>query len=217
LITAIRLEADFLKQECENQSEDIVSSISEITNISSDVLKSIRNVTNRLRPSSMTHNSIVDTLKELHYNWKKHNRDIVSSFQSVDEVIELPDSISIVLYRVLQECLTNIARHAKNPKQVRINLFSGSLGELPENIINDTQFKMTSSPMITLTVEDDGNGFDVNTSHHGNGLAGMRERLQSIDGQFHISSQPGIGTKIVASLPLSFNEISKNSLLRNKK
>lgn len=216
LITAIRLEADFLKQECINHSYDVVSSINEIKIISSDVLKSIRNVTNRLRPSSMTHNSIIDTLKELHYNWKKHNRDIVSSFQSVGEVIELQDSISIVLYRVLQECLTNIARHARDTKQVKINLLTGKMNDLSDNIILDTKFTMTNSFMIILTVEDDGNGFDVNTSHHGNGLAGMRERLQSIEGQFQLISEPGIGTKVIASLPIPIQSYVK-LLVEDKK
>ncbi len=198
LITAIRLEADFLQQECKSYSDDIVSSISEIKSISSDVLNSIRNVTNRLRPSAMTQNSIVDTLKELHYNWKKHNHNISSSFQVSGEIPAVSDSISIVLYRVLQECLTNIARHASDSKQVTISLHSGLVDGSADNMSN----KQSNYSMLTLIVEDAGSGFDVNASHIGIGISGMRERLQGINGQFQISSEAEVGTKMVAIIPL---------------
>ena len=208
LITAIRLEADFLYQECQNHSADVVTSISEITTISADVLNSIRNVTNRLRPSSMTHNSIVDTLKELHYNWKKHNRKIASSFHVIGEAGRIPDSINIVLYRVLQECLTNIVRHASDSKQVTISLLAGLVDGLPDIIINDEKYKKINYSMITLIVEDDGKGFDMDTSHTGMGIAGMRERVQGYGGYFQLTSELGIGTKILAVIPLSYEKIS---------
>ena len=76
--------------------------------------------------------------------------------------------MSITAYRVVQECLTNIAKHAKAHRVVI-------------NVQRDEQF-------IFLNIEDDGIGFDQNRSSQGYGLAGMRERIQGLMGEIKIES-----------------------------
>ena len=99
----------------------------------------------------------------------------------------MPDAASISLYRVVQEGLTNVARHAR-ASQVWVRL---------EGDANQ----------VSLSVEDDGQGFDMEAvkrgSNHapGIGLLGMQERLELLGGGLEITSRPGRGTRLVARIP----------------
>lgn len=98
----------------------------------------------------------------------------------------LPDIINITLYRILQEALANVAKHA-DAKSVAISLAFG-----------DAQIK--------LAIADDGRGFalplPVDTPGGGIGLLGMLERCEMLNGTLHVASQPGCGTTITATIPL---------------
>lgn len=86
------------------------------------------------------------------------------------------------LFRVAQESLANVARHS-HATSVQVTLAFGA----------DT---------VVLTVQDDGEGFDAETTPHGHGLTGMRERLARIGGSMVLMSEPGSGTTVVARVPL---------------
>jgi len=98
----------------------------------------------------------------------------------------IPGDTEIVLYRVFQEALTNIARHS-GAKTARV------VARRDEHVLR-------------LSVEDDGEGFDPSTTsqgEHGVGLFGMAERLALIGGVLTVDSRPGQGTTIVAEIPLN--------------
>jgi signal transduction histidine kinase len=97
------------------------------------------------------------------------------------EADDLPEGLSICLYRVAQEALQNVARHAQ-AKTVRI--------ELKQN-----------PGSLVLSVQDDGIGFNVE-SLGGLGLVGMKERLRQVGGVLHVTSQSGKGTTVVAEVPI---------------
>jgi len=102
--------------------------------------------------------------------------------------MRLPLRVETALYRIAQEALTNVARHAR----------ASNVGVLLEN--RDTS--------VVLIVEDDGAGFDVSqvmgtSVHEGNlGLYGMRERAALLGGTLTIESSPEEGTSIFAEIPL---------------
>lgn len=98
--------------------------------------------------------------------------------------LALPPQPSLALFRIAQEALTNIRRHA-HARNVTL------------------RFTLTPERMV-LEVEDDGVGFDPTRTAAGiHGLAGMRHRVQMFSGEFSIDSGPGKGTRIIASLPLA--------------
>ncbi len=91
--------------------------------------------------------------------------------------------MEITLYRVVQEALTNIVKHARaGHVSVILTRRNGT---------------------ATAVVEDDGRGFDVAAPNPETlGLAGMRERLALVEGRLQVESRPGHGTTIVAEVPL---------------
>jgi signal transduction histidine kinase len=107
-------------------------------------------------------------------------------FETDPSLPALPDVYNITLYRVLQEALTNIVKHAQ-ASQVWVDL------SIEDN-------------MITLTVQDDGHGFVTESSPaNGIGLAGLQERLTVAGGNLNISSTPERGTILSAQFPISYD------------
>ncbi|HXQ88621.1 MAG TPA: ATP-binding protein, partial [Solirubrobacterales bacterium] len=86
------------------------------------------------------------------------------------------------VYRLVQEALTNAVRHAE-AKRVEVAV-EGSADE------------------IRIAIRDDGRGFDLALATGGRGLTGMRERIELFGGTIDVSSEPGRGTEIVATVPL---------------
>jgi signal transduction histidine kinase len=97
----------------------------------------------------------------------------------------LPEDVSLCLYRVAQESLRNIAKHAQ-ATNVRVVLSGRKDG-------------------ITLRVVDTGDGFDLNETKgkRGLGLISMEERVRLVSGKFSIRSQPGKGTIVQVCVPLN--------------
>ncbi len=99
-----------------------------------------------------------------------------------DELPALPETYRLALYRVAQESLTNVQRHAQ-ACQVWLEL-------------------ALEQEVITLLVKDDGLGFVADTQVAGFGLRGLRERAAHLNGEFHLETHPGAGTQICFHLPL---------------
>jgi two-component system, NarL family, sensor histidine kinase UhpB len=95
--------------------------------------------------------------------------------------------VETVLYRVVQEALTNVVRHAR-ARNATIQIARRGKGNL------------------RCSIRDDGSGFDLSTlaqgARGGLGLVGMRERLQAAGGKLQIRSQPGRGTELIADVPI---------------
>jgi PAS domain S-box-containing protein len=111
----------------------------------------------------------------------------------VPDADRLPPLLQTTLYRVLQEALTNVARHAE-ARHVRVRLGR-------------------EAATLTLCVQDDGIGMTPQVAlgplgagnHRGRGLEGMRERVALLGGSVHVESEPGVGTTITARIPVPAN------------
>jgi len=96
----------------------------------------------------------------------------------------LPPRVETGLYRIAQEAINNACQHAQ-ASQITVKL-------------------VATPQLVTLTVEDDGRGFDLeDVSSSRFGLVGLNERVKLLNGRFHIESTPGQGTLVEAELPLS--------------
>ncbi len=94
----------------------------------------------------------------------------------------IPAELKVSIYRILQEALTNICKHAQ-ATHVEIQI-------------------MTTSNYIYVIIDDNGKGFNLKQNTTGFGLQGMRDRTQSLGGQLEIQTAPRKGCRITASFPL---------------
>ena len=126
----------------------------------------------QLHPMILTDLGLKATLEDLVGHWAERNPELSFMMQCDDEVDHLDKRISIQVYRVIQECLTNINRHAK-ASRVKIIL---NIRDKPDR--------------LCLSVSDDGEGCIPDNYSSGFGLLGMKERINSLEGDFKIQSQP---------------------------
>ncbi|MFH0730329.1 MAG: ATP-binding protein [Pseudomonadota bacterium] len=157
-------------------------SLKNISDILIKCIGAVRRLAYDLRPSDLIRSGIVETLR-------KHCRDfsethmIPVDFQAGNfKEITMSDTLSINIFRLVQEGLNNILKHA-SASQVSIRLF-------------------TTFPHIILQIEDNGKGFDVRkrqafiTEEKRLGLRSMQERVELLRGSLQIDSKPGFGTRL---------------------
>jgi len=142
-----------------------------------------------LRPASIDELGLSNALADYVAEWSAQY-GIEADFYCGDAGIDgLSNEICTAIYRVLQEALTNVAKHAQRATNVSVIL-------------------ERSHAQCRLTVEDNGLGFHADSSllfkngRYGLGLAGMRERLTLIGGELEIESSRDVGTAIFARIPV---------------
>jgi signal transduction histidine kinase len=145
-------------------------------------LQDVRRLAVELRPAVLDDYGLVPALERLIDSFAEQ-RNVGVDFHSALGETRLPSEVETTLYRVVQEALTNIVKHA-NAKHISVSLARRESG-------------------VAAVIEDDGAGFDLRAVREdGVGLIGMRERLALLDGRLEIESRPGAGTTIVAEVPL---------------
>ena len=145
-------------------------------------LQDVRRLAVELRPAVLGDYGLVPAIERLVDAFAE--QDVRVDFHSALGETRLPSDVETALYRVVQESLTNIVKHA-NAKHISVSLARRESG-------------------VAAVIEDDGAGFDQRAVREGGvGLLGMRERLALLDGRLEIESRPGAGTTVVAEVPLS--------------
>jgi len=180
-IHAIKLDVEnTLSESIKDLPISVQAKLKNITNRLTDVSNDIRNISMNLRPSMLDDLGLEATIR-----WfvRKFSRilPVVKIKVIIDiEEHEIPESYKLSVFRIIQESLNNIAKHAKAQK-VEINL------EL-------------NAGVLRLSIIDDGKGFDVGSvaKRKGIGLGGMKERVTLGFGEFYLESKPEKGTKIEA-------------------
>jgi len=140
-----------------------------------------------LRPASLDELGLTNTLENYVGDWSKKQM-ITADFHCADASLDRrSNEIRTTIYRVIQEALTNIAKHAK---ATQVSIVVG-----------------VAESTLHLTIEDNGRGFDLTRLHSRLGLAGMRERLLLVGGELNIESSQDAGTTIFARIPLASEQV----------
>ena len=147
-----------------------------------EVLSQVRNLSSSLHPGMLEDLGLVPTLN-WYFNDFSKKTDIEIHFHHEGLENELPADVKITIYRVVQEALTNIVRYA-------------AVKEANVSIILDGQ-------RLFIRIEDKGKGFNPEFQSQGVGLRGMRERVNSFNGQLRIISAPGEGTRVEVEILLA--------------
>jgi len=185
-ITAIQADSKIIQELSKGCDARLQASASAIEGVSSRIYEVVHSMMQRLRPSMLDDLGLVETLKEEVDAWQARQPDTAYRLILTGNLATLGESINITIYRILQECLTNIAKHAMATEVVII------IG-----IIEGSPMKR-----VRLEIEDNGVGMDTDSLGGGFGLIGMRERVEALKGEFGFSASPGFGIKITATLPL---------------
>jgi signal transduction histidine kinase len=162
------------------EAEKTRSFLQEAQQLGARALQEVRRSISTLRSNPLRGQSLSDAIAQAVQEF--HQATDIQPDLTIQIPSSLSTEISMALYRILQEALTNIYKHS-GATQVRIYL-------------------QQYSDTVQLEIEDNGQGFDPDTNTTGFGLQGMRERTATLNGRMQISSQFGSGCRIHILVPL---------------
>jgi signal transduction histidine kinase len=165
------------------RSDDVPTALAELRELVVATLQDVRRLAVELRPKALDDFGLSVALERLVQTFKEAT-GISVEFQSQLGEQRLPSEVETTLYRIVQESLTNVAKHA-GAQRVSILL-------------------VRRPGVVSALIEDDGHGFTEDDEGRGGiGLSGMRERLALLDGRLTVESGRGTGTSLVAEVPLT--------------
>jgi PAS domain S-box-containing protein len=180
-LTALRMSVSLLRVRFGQDNPALTEHAKGMTQLVDRNIQVVRNVAASLRPAALDM-GIQPALEWLVDEFGRH-AGIAANLLVMDENIVLDDDSQTAIFRIVQESLTNVARHAA-ASQVTVTLDS-------------------SGDCCQVTVQDDGVGFDPGQVGKSSlGLVGMRERVLMVGGAIDIDSAPGRGTTVVVRVPL---------------
>jgi signal transduction histidine kinase len=182
-LTSLKVRLQMMSQQC--PVPELKPQIKDFQRLVSKTLEDVHNLALELRPSALDDLGLAAAL-ERYVNECRQNYPLEIDLAIYGlEHERLPSTVETALYRIVQEGLTNVARHAKaNTASILIERRNGC---------------------VRAIIEDDGVGFDmhkVESASHRLGLYGMRERAELLDGKFFVESEPGKGSSIYSEVPL---------------
>ncbi len=196
-ITAIQADAEIISEfaaaRCDSRLE---KSAEAIKGVSARIYEFVHSTMQRLRPSILEDLGLAETLRQEVDAWQTRHPKTRCTLSMNADLGGLQEQTEITIYRIVQESLTNIAKHA-NASNVSINF----------DVLDDfTVGDADSIPIKVLrfSIRDDGVGMDSKPARGmGLGLIGIRERASALCGEMSIQTTNGEGLEIIVTLPLS--------------
>ena len=191
---------DLAKRKVKNGDDDALNTIEKGTETLGSAIKEVRRISHDLRPGLLDDLGLSAALESLTSNFDEHT-GIKVDLNTVVFKNLLPDDAKTALYRVAQEALTNIEKHA-NASKIRIDLTSNQSG-------------------LKMIIADNGIGFnnkktnEININNRGLGLRNMTERMAHFSGSLHVKTS-NKGTVLTAKMPRSIYTKAKQKALENE-
>jgi signal transduction histidine kinase len=185
-LTALRISLDILRTYLsDNANQALRSRLDDADSLLQAIVISVENMMSELRPPMLDDYGLLPAL-QWYANEFSNRTDIKVIVDGDERVGRLPQTAEIALFRIAQEALNNVAKHAR-ARHVRVAL-------------------ERSASRISMSVSDDGVGYDTtpplgSRGRPGLGVVTMRERTQAIGGQFEIGTAPERGTRVVVRIP----------------
>jgi PAS domain S-box-containing protein len=183
-LTGLYLNIAWLKNRSGKQTDDVKAKLDEISTMVNDTIESIKETSSFLRPDMLYELGLIPAINSQLKKFEKQS-DIKCIFNCDPDLKIDDDQLSLTLFRILQESLTNIARHS-----------GASRAEVSLHRVKDE---------IEMTVRDNGIGItkeNIN-SMKAMGIAGMKERVRGVKGSLHINAESGVGTSININIPVN--------------
>jgi PAS domain S-box-containing protein len=183
MLTAIKIDLSWLRRELSQEEAPLLEKTRALLRVADSAIKSVRRISSELRPGILDDLGLTAAIE-----WQAgefEQRTGVKCEVSVEhEVMVLEQDRSTAVFRIFQEALTNVARHA-GAARVGVNLSE-------------------RDGRLVLEIADDGRGITAKqlSGRKSLGLLGMRERAAFLGGELEISGEPGRGTRVTVSIPL---------------
>jgi len=194
-LNAAKISIETIAEDLKEIPQELQQRVEQLSDILQGSIQSVRRLSAGLRPSFLERLGLVETLKDHCCKIASlHNIEIDFKAAGIKE-LKLDKDTEINLYRIAQEALHNIVKHA-DASQASVRL-------------------LTSHPVLRLRIADNGNGFDPksqadNQNQNTNlGLLGIAERVDLLRGSFELKSQPGDGTRMIIEVPLKNCQVSR--------
>jgi signal transduction histidine kinase len=182
ILTALRIDLSVLKIQLANQNPTMERKLQDMKELVDQGIHAVRNVALSLRPAALDM-GLVPAIDWLCDHYAKLS-DANFEFRPCEDDIAIDEVRSVIIFRIVQESLTNIARYAK----ASLVVVSVERGDRE----------------LRVTVKDNGQGFDIKTTAQAKtfGLLGMGERALALGGALEVDSVVGAGTRVTVSIPL---------------
>lgn len=192
LLTALKFDVDNIAELKQNKIGDMEEEFKVVDAHISTLINAIRKISSDLRPEILDHLGLLPALEWQIREFRKRTK-LCCTFRMDELNYNFSQKETTIIYRILQEILTNIARHAE-AKHASVFVFEKE---------ND----------LVMRVSDNGKGFNMDENYNSLGLLGMRERSLIIGGSLTIESSPGNGTTVTFTLPLRTTATDQNNAL----
>ncbi len=187
-LNAIKVNAVCLRDADPLEVDDVQGGAAAIIGIVDRVQGTVRDMMRRLRPPGLDELGLPAAIEHCIDSWRRPMSSVRFEFEVADGLEEMGETVNMTLYRLVQEGLTNVAKHAQ-ARRVNIRL---------------EQLKPAANQVasVILQLSDDGVGLTSSMTASGLGLVGMRERVEALGGSFEAANVTPRGFRIVATLPL---------------
>jgi two-component system sensor histidine kinase UhpB len=182
-ITAIKAIAVSIAQRAEDRMTEVARNARTIAEVASAVHATVRNMMHRLRPVVLDELGLASAVEQLVDEWNARHADTFCALRVTGEFDALTEAQEISLFRIVQEALTNVVKHAR-AHRVDIDLT-----------------RTAADGKTRLRIADDGIGFEPSRQPRGLGLLGMEERVAAAGGTLRIRAAPGGGTTLEIEIP----------------
>jgi len=182
MLTSLTMDLSSVEQLISEVDDDdlrhlLLEKVQSMSGLSDETMRTVRRISAALRPSVLDHFGVVAAIEWFAQDFQERT-GIVCTVTSTEKTLEVGKGTSTALFRICQEALTNVARHA-DATRVAISI-------------------KNKDKIHTLTVKDNGRGITETETHNQEsfGILGMQERALSIGGDFRISGHPNNGTEV---------------------
>jgi signal transduction histidine kinase len=178
------MDVSWLNKKLGQTEEPIRQKLKSLAEMLDGTVKTVRRISSELRPSLLDDLGLIAAI-DWHLKEFEKRSGVITEFEEPENDFNIPDSVKTGLFRIFQESLTNVARHASSSK-VKVSL-------------------QKKNGSFILSIADDGKGFEKQMTKNKKtlGILGMKERTAMMGGSYEINSEPGKGTLVVVSVPES--------------
>lgn len=190
-LTASNLYLEAALRLLKTDPEEAIDLLQEAKRLGSETLKAVRDSVTTLRSEDpLKSQALIPAIEGLLQDWSR-SAQIIPTFTASSHLPDLPESVKVAVYRIIQEALTNISKYAQ-----------ASSVEVQISSVAPAQNSLSQTAMLTLRIQDNGVGFIASQNRSGFGLQGMEERAKVLGGILKIETAMGQGCCIEARIPI---------------